>query len=436
MPRMQIISPTCSDLRKVVFGGLLLFTFVLPTLTLAAEKPTKDLEKAVKSGKKVILFEGKESEDFTIRKGVTVNGTNPGKAIISGDIKLENGVTLSNLTVSGKEIPITIARGASVTLINVTIRGGKDAGIMALGGGGTLTLKNSRIINNRKGLYVLDGKNLALSGNVIGSNKEEGLDVRIGTTGTISGNQFIDNGEGGAEIIAGSARLIIQNNTFARNKSSGLSLQSYSGAGKAPGSVKLSKNTFADNRGSGLSCGSPSRGGADGSFYRRTISTTDNIFRGNGEGSIHPDCGGVANQISPKDDVDQLEEEKKREAEALKLREEEELRNRFEIALQELHRTEHALELRIHRFGESTFVERFWYTLFAPSEKEGIEADFETVNMLRESVAQLEITENPILEENRQAVIRESLRRKTELEQAFDRMKVQFIPKSPFVLLF
>lgn len=224
MGGMLILSPhNRLFLGTLILGGGLFFA---PEI-LGAEGSVKDLEKAIKSGKKQILFAGKENEDLTIKANIAVTGTSPDKALIYGDIKMENGSSLSNVTVAGKKTVITIAKGASVTLSNVTVRGGSESGIFAPEGGGTLTIKNSRILKNRKGFYILPGKNLNISGNVVSGNDEEGLDVRAGTSGSIVGNQFVNNGEGGAEIIVGSARLTISRNTFSGNKSSGLALQAY-----------------------------------------------------------------------------------------------------------------------------------------------------------------------------------------------------------------
>lgn len=430
MGRMSMPSPPSFDFKKALFFGLFLTFLFSPALSTAAEKPTKELEKAVKSGKKTILFEGKENEDFTIRAGVTVTGTNPGKAIISGDIKLENGVTLANVTVSGKQTPITIAKGATVTLINVTVRGGKDAGIFAEEGGGTLTLKNSRVTNNRKGLYVLPGKNLMLSGNVVSGNDEEGLDVRAAVTGTISGNQFIRNGEGGAEIIAGSARLVIQNNVFSSNKADGLTIQSYSGIGKAPGSIRLSGNTFADNRSFGLSCMSPSLGGADATYYRRSIVAVDNTFRGNKAGIIDRECGGLVNRASVQEEiVAEVAEVSEEEARAEAVR-------AFDALASALHESEYALEQRIHAREGNIFQRTFRLKPIAGAEKEELEAAFVALNVQRDGIASFPRTDDAVLEDRRQAVLIESLRREQELRSAFDALQKRAFPEALFMFFF
>lgn len=411
--------------------GIFLLALSLPFIVGAAEKPTKDLEKAIKSGKKSILFEGKENEDITVKSGVSIVGTDPGKSIISGDIKLENGAALSNLTVSGKTIPITIAKGASVTLSNVTVRGGEDAGIVALEGGGTLTLKNSRVTKNRKGLYILPGKNLLISGNRISENREEGLDVRTGTSGVIAGNQFLNNGEGGAEIIAGSARLVIQGNTFAGNKADGLTMQSYTGGGKAPGSVKIIGNTFSDNRSFGLSCQSPSLGGADAAFYRRSISASDNIFRGNQSGVIDRECGGVINRISL-----QKEDEKSEKTEAIEEESwDEELAN-FEAAVAALHSAESVLESHLAEKERDGFIRIFKLKPITTDEKQALETEFAALDEHRDRIATFPHREEPVIEDRRQSVLIESLRRKTELHAALEKLERASFPLAFLMFLF
>ena len=422
---------THSLVRKTLYVGVFLSLFLTQATGEAAVKPTKDLESAVKSGNKNILFEGKEKESFTVKSGVTITGTSPTKAVISGDIKLENGVTLSNVTVSGSEIPITIMKGANVTLSNVTVQSGVDAGIIALEGGGTLTIKNSRITKNRKGLFIMPGKNLVLSGNVVSNNREEGLDARTGTTGTISGNQFLGNGEGGAEIIGGSARLLIQGNTFARNKADGLTIQSYSGSGKSAGSVKINGNTFDSNGSFGLSCQSPSIGGADATFYRRTISAVDNIFRGNKNGVIDRECGGVVNRI--------VTEEKKEGGVTDKDSEEEALaraKGEFEEMVTALHEAEHEIELQLNRVEGRNYIPLFLKPALRLDEEERFVTAFTELDALREEITVFPRTEDADWEQSRQDTLLTSLRRKDVLLQSFERLKQRVIPKTLLILLF
>ena len=248
-----------------------------------------DLAEDLRAGKKTIRFSGKESGDIRIRKGVRVIGSGPSKAVINGDIEMENDSSLENVTVNGNLIPITIHKGASVTLENVTVRGGSDAGIVVeRGEGGTLTIKDSRIIKNRKGMYVLPGKKIVLSGNEFHDNKEEGADLRYAISGSITGNSFTENGESGIELIVGGANLTISGNTFSGNKASGIALQTYAGSGKT-GKISIIGNTMSQNSSYGMDCKSPS-GGGKFRYFAQSVTARDNTITGNKGGAIRGAC--------------------------------------------------------------------------------------------------------------------------------------------------
>jgi hypothetical protein len=422
MGGMLILSPhNRLFLGTLILGGGLFFA---PEI-LGAEGSVKDLEKAIKSGKKQILFAGKENEDLTIKANIAVTGTSPDKALIYGDIKMENGSSLSNVTVAGKKTVITIAKGASVTLSNVTVRGGSESGIFAPEGGGTLTIKNSRILKNRKGFYILPGKNLNISGNVVSGNDEEGLDVRAGTSGSIVGNQFVNNGEGGAEIIVGSARLTISRNTFSGNKSSGLALQAYSGIGKAPGNVQVSNNTFSNNGNFGLVCSSPSRGGAGGSFFQRVIRLVDNTFQGNKAGNIDPVCA-TANRQSQNNDASRSQTEVSADTARM---EREKLRHEaieyFATTTTLLHDEEYLLEMNLNEYEASlTQTERLFHPTLSHTALEKTVRQIERINTLRRALEEFpEEWLSDSLRDERDALVNESLRRMEELRQYFERLQ-------------
>lgn len=287
----------------ITIGGVLLLA---PSPALAAET---NLSKALKSGKKTIEFTGKEKESVRIPKGVTVIGSSPEKAIISNDIVLSDGAGLKNITVSGKVIGITIDKGASVTLENVTVTGASDSGIFAPLGGGSLTMRNSRIQNNRKGVFLLRGKGVNISGSTLQGNKEEGLDMHGGAAGSLIGNTFRNNGEGGVEVIIDSSSLTITNNTFADNKASGIALQSYGGEyGLAKtGKFILQNNTFRGNGNFGIDCKNPQGGG--GAYFAGSTRATDNTFAANKKGTIAGTCFFANKQSLSEEEKNEEEEE-------------------------------------------------------------------------------------------------------------------------------
>lgn len=298
---MKILAETRR--RKKLFLVLMTF-FSLGILWAAEQALAADKTEDEVSGKESITFEGKESSDVRIRKGVTVTGTSPAKAVINGDVTMENGSVLKNVTINAKIFGITVEKDASVVIENVTVKKATSAGIYTKQGGGTLTIRNSRITQNQKGFYILPGKNLAITGNQVTGNKEEGIDIRRDTSGVISGNTVTQNGEGGGEIIVNGASLTISRNTFSQNRSSGLALQVYSGT---TGKSNVADNTFSGNGNFGVDCKNPQGSGSTGAF-KTAVSVRDNMFSGNAKGTINRLCGLL--------NVDSTEEtEKEKEAE-------------------------------------------------------------------------------------------------------------------------
>lgn len=282
------------------------FLLALPSLSFAAEKSVKDNLRSALKGGGVVNFSGKENDDVKIPKGATVIGKSPADAVINGQVTMENGSVLRNVTVNGDVFGIIVEKGASATLENVTVKGASDTGIFTKQGSGTLIVRNSRIIQNRKGFYILPGKTLLITGSEVARNKEEGIDVRWEVGGTISGNRIAQNGEGGAEIIVGSSSLTVTGNSFTGNKSSGLSLQFYSDAKKL-GKMVMERNAFAANGNHGITCGSPNSSGLPASYFTNSVRLRENVFSaGNKRGNINPACR-LAN-IFPKTEADEDEE--------------------------------------------------------------------------------------------------------------------------------
>ena len=276
------------QVEKVLLIGIFLFS--LSAVDVFAEE-SSNLSKALKSGKKEIQFSGKEKESVRIPKGVHVTGSSPEKAMISGDVVMADGSSLANVTVNGKAISITIDRGASVSLTNVTVTGATDAGIFAPKGGGTLTISNSRIRQNRKGIFLLSDKRLVLLGSSITNNQEEGLDMHAGTSGSITGSTFANNKEGGMEVIINGSSFTISGSTFSGNASSGIALQSYGGGGGGArtGNLVLTGNTFSGNGNFGIDCKNPQ--GTGGAFFGLSVKASGNTFGGNKKGLISGECG-------------------------------------------------------------------------------------------------------------------------------------------------
>lgn len=295
-------NPKRHGLFSLIFFGCLFFL----TPNVQAEEVVKnDLADAIKDGEKDIRFSGKENDDVKIQKGVQVIGENPAKATINGDVTMEDGAILKNVTVNAKFIGISVEKGATATLENVTIKGATDAGIFTKEGGGTLTVHNSRITKNRKGFYILPGKNLNITGNQITDNGEEGLDIRKNVSGIISGNTMARNAESGAEVILGDSTVTITKNIFVQNKASGLALQFYSK--NKLGKVTVSSNNFSRNIQYGLVCNNPSGGKRPSGFFKNSVKLAENSFVANQKGAMRG-CG-VVNVIYQEPEEELGEEE-------------------------------------------------------------------------------------------------------------------------------
>lgn len=274
--------------QGLVFFILLLSLVFLPPNVQAEEVVKNDLADAIEDGEKDIRFSGKENDDVKIRKGVQVIGESPAKATINGDVTMEDGAILKNVTINANLIGVTVEKGATATLENVTVKGASGAGIFTKEGGGTLTVRNSRITKNGKGFYILSGKNIFITGNQTTDNGEEGLDVRKNVSGIISGNTMTRNAESGAEVVLGDSTVTITKNTFVQNKASGLALQYYSN--NKLGKVTVSSNNFTGNSQYGLVCNNPSGGKRPPGFFKNSVELAENSFGVNKKGAMRG-CG-------------------------------------------------------------------------------------------------------------------------------------------------
>jgi len=376
-------------IRRTLLVGIFLFFFGAPTV-LGDE--SANLSKALKSGKKEIQFSGKEKESVRIPKGVRVTGSSPDKAVITGDISMADGSSLKNVTVDGKTIAISIEKGATVSLENVTVTGASDAGIFAPKGGGILTVINSRVRQNRKGIFILSGKQLRMSATSVSNNQEEGLDMHAGTGGSITGSTFTNNKEGGIEVIINGGNFTLSGNTFSGNSASGLALQSYGGGGgMKTGKFILTGNTFSGNGNFGVDCKNPQ--GTGGAFFGASVKASGNIFSGNKRGSVNGECG-IRNTASAEEVIDTEPADPEESAEE-ELQEEEQMNNLFEeaelkrVQFEVLEKEVTTLEDEIRLYKDKEKQRKSIRALFIRTpEQEIFEADFlERRDFLRGKVA-------------------------------------------------
>lgn len=276
------------------------------------DEPYQKISKALsKDCKKIIVEKGTYKDDIILNKSVTLEGE--GSVTITGKVTMKDGSKIEEVTVSGKG-GIEIDDDADVEIEDVKITGA-SIGIETFGRG-TLTVKDAKIIDNGKGLYIQAGKNIKITNSEVSDNSEEGIDIRANVDGTISGNTIHDNGESGIEVILGKSELLITNNSIKKNHASGIAAQYYEHASKI-GAVKITGNTITDNKDFGINCKAPSGGNPGVDYWSASTNMTSNKVSGNKNGDFAPACAFSANTVS---DATMTKEQKEQEAQKQQLR--------------------------------------------------------------------------------------------------------------------
>ncbi|MFZ5981992.1 MAG: right-handed parallel beta-helix repeat-containing protein, partial [Patescibacteria group bacterium] len=133
-------------------------------------KPFCDIADALEkagNGDKIYIKDGIYEENVKLPKGVSLRGKSESGVVISGYVEMDDESSLENLTVSGSSINIRIKKDADVEIDDCTIKEAKQVGIQTEIGGGKLKVKNSKIRDGGKGLYIQSGKNIEMTGNEI-----------------------------------------------------------------------------------------------------------------------------------------------------------------------------------------------------------------------------------------------------------------------------
>jgi len=256
------------------------------------EKPFKEVKDAVeesKSGDNIYIYAGTYDGSFKIPASVGLFGQSRDKVKIKGTVTAANGSSVKDLTISGGAAALTVESGATVSVKKCIIRDATKTGIDVQPGNGKLTVENTKITNNNKGIYAQKGNQLKVSGSTITKNKEEGIDIRNKVDGSITGNEISNNGESGIEIILGSSDMNIVNNAINSNSASGIAAQFYADFSKK-GKVKVDDNKIKNNNHYGIKCGAPSEGNETKRYWEKSLNLNGNVFGGNDEGDIAGRC--------------------------------------------------------------------------------------------------------------------------------------------------
>ncbi len=319
----------------------------------SSDKPYKKIEDALEEvgskGKKIYIKSGTYEERISLSSGVKITGADRSKVIIKGSpglpaITAKNDNSLKNITITGGHTGILFEGKGNME--NCSIKSVSGNAISLAEGSGTVTIKNSNISSNGKGLYAQKGSSFNISGNNFENNKEEGIDIREKANGSISGNYIANNKEGGIEIVVGSSSVSIKGNTIKKNKASGIAAQFYSQA-KKTGEIGITGNNISYNGVYGIVCKAPSGGNSPKGYYNKSLELSDNKIEHNKRKSISGSCkiieavteeeekknqaieSATANEISEEESMkeeEMLEKEKEAEEEEARKRAEEEAR--------------------------------------------------------------------------------------------------------------
>lgn len=255
---------------------------------------------AAQEGATIKVLPGTYNEQLLINKGITIQGENPARCIITssrgptltltGPVKI-TGFTLTNTSsqpaatvlikrdnpdISGCIISnatpakapdyvaaVEIAGGAAKVRQN-QITGSKAMGINILGGtpqvtGNTVSgcdiygiwfngnsqakvTGNTIRSNGRSGVGIKAGGNPDFSDNTVTANNENGMLIYADGKGRIENNRFIDNKLCGIEVWDAQP-LTINNNHFEKNRKDAIYVRGKNAV------VRLGNNQFKDNRG-------------------------------------------------------------------------------------------------------------------------------------------------------------------------------------------
>ncbi|MBX3000920.1 MAG: right-handed parallel beta-helix repeat-containing protein [Caldilineaceae bacterium] len=193
---------------------------------------------AATAGDTIEVAAGTYTEEINLNKAVTIEGANAGIAagaypatrgaetiINGGFIVSASGAKIDGLTIQngrssgGVKVGVAVAT-STVTIANTIIESvaspAQSDGISTQPGNNNLTVSNSTIRNNWRGIYLNPGSGHVLTGNLIESNN--GVGVGIGSDGlsntTLVGNTFTGNNLEGWGSSAVGANVSAHFNVF------------------------------------------------------------------------------------------------------------------------------------------------------------------------------------------------------------------------------
>lgn len=207
---------------------------------------------AASEGEIIELAPGVYTEEVSVTKAVTIRGAKHGVAagsspgdrgsnesiVVGGFIVSASGAVLDGLTIQdgrstgGVNVGVAVAAsGVTVTntIIEDVLSPAQSDGLSTQTGNNNLTLTNSTIRNNWRGIYLNPGSGHVLSGNLIDGNNGSG--VGIGSDGqsnlTLTGNTISNHDLEGWGASAVGSGVVASGNSFLDN---GVSVAHYGGS--------------------------------------------------------------------------------------------------------------------------------------------------------------------------------------------------------------
>ena len=251
------------------------------------------LEKASSSKNKIYIKSGTYKEKIVLGKKIEIYGKNASDVVIQNPgsdgstVSGEGDNTIRNVTVKGGHDGIVLKKEGKIE--KCIIRDVSKNAINLLSNDGKVEIKNNKITDNGKGLYVQAGRTIIIQDNQITENSEEGIDLRSDVNGSIKNNTVSKNGEGGIELVVGKANLVISNNTITKNRASGVAAQFYSSTSKT-GEVNIISNKINENKDYGLTCKNTLGGSYSKDYWDKSIELSNNSIEKNKIKAIDPNC--------------------------------------------------------------------------------------------------------------------------------------------------
>ncbi|MCA9364345.1 MAG: right-handed parallel beta-helix repeat-containing protein [Candidatus Moranbacteria bacterium] len=253
------------------------------------DKPFKTIDEAVnnaKKGDKIFIEKGVYSESLAIPKGVQIEGKSDGDVTIAGNVQMGDDSEMESVTITGG---VMVLEDADVKINDATIKDASVNGIDVIGGA-SVDIRNTKIKNNRKGIYIKAKGSVTIEDSEVSNNDEEGIDIRSRTNIVIRNTRIEGNGESGIELIVGKSDMVISKNVINDNGSSGIATQYYDSTSKL-GAIKISQNKINGNKKYGIDCNTPSgSSGIPQDFWKDSLSISENTIEKNKLKSIANAC--------------------------------------------------------------------------------------------------------------------------------------------------